>query len=88
MFDIGVGDNTYFIVMEYVDGADLEGRHRVTRRRWAGRFPVEVAVFIAAKICEGLAYAHELATADGKPLQIVHRDIVAAERAHHEATAR
>ena len=25
VFDIGVGDNTYFIVMEYVDGADLKG---------------------------------------------------------------
>src|SRR5215207_5719313 len=24
VFDIGVGDNTYFIVMEYVDGADLK----------------------------------------------------------------
>src|SRR5215212_12004885 len=25
VFDIGVGDNAYFIVMEYVDGADLKG---------------------------------------------------------------
>ena len=24
VFDIGVGDNTYFIVMEYVNGADLK----------------------------------------------------------------
>src|SRR3954469_20123828 len=24
VFDIGVGDSTYFIVMEYVDGADLK----------------------------------------------------------------
>ena len=24
VFDIGVGDNTYFIVMEYVDGANLK----------------------------------------------------------------
>jgi serine/threonine-protein kinase len=24
VFDIGVGDDTYFIVMEYVDGADLK----------------------------------------------------------------
>src|ERR1700687_3059999 len=24
VFDIGVGDNAYFIVMEYVDGADLK----------------------------------------------------------------
>ena len=25
VFDIGVGDNTYFIVMEFVDGSDLKG---------------------------------------------------------------
>src|SRR5512138_2230959 len=25
VFDIGRGDNTYFIVMEYVDGSDLKG---------------------------------------------------------------
>ncbi len=37
VFDIGVGDGTYFIVMEYVDGADLEGPPRVTRTRSAGR---------------------------------------------------
>src|SRR3954468_3090488 len=24
VFDVGVGDNAYFIVMEYVDGADLK----------------------------------------------------------------
>ena len=29
VFDIGVGDNAYFIVMEYVDGAEPQGGHRV-----------------------------------------------------------
>jgi serine/threonine-protein kinase len=40
--------------------------------------PVESAVFIATKICQGLAYAHELTTVDNKQLRIVHRDITPA----------
>ncbi|WP_441292132.1 serine/threonine protein kinase [Sorangium sp. KYC3313] len=77
VFDIGVGDGTYFIVMEYVDGADL--RALLDHQKKVGRpMTVEVAAFMAAKMCQGLAYAHDLATADGKPLQIVHRDITPA----------
>jgi serine/threonine-protein kinase len=77
VFDIGVGDGAYFIVMEHVDGADLRTiiEHNKKMQR---RVPVEVAVFIATKICQGLAYAHELETLDGKPLKIVHRDITPA----------
>jgi serine/threonine protein kinase len=77
VFDIGVGDGTYFIVMEYVEGADLKNvmDHR---KKIAQPVPVEEAVFIATKICQGLAYAHELTTADGRPLNIVHRDITPA----------
>lgn len=77
VFDIGVGDGAYFIVMEHVDGADL--RTMIEHHKKIGQqVPVEVAVFIATKICQGLAYAHELETLDGKPLEIVHRDITPA----------
>jgi serine/threonine-protein kinase len=76
VFDIGVGDGTYFIVMEYVDGADLKAVMDYTKK--LGRpVPVEVAVYVATRICQGLAYAHELKS-DGKPLQIIHRDITPA----------
>jgi eukaryotic-like serine/threonine-protein kinase len=76
VFDIGVGDGTYFIVMEYVDGADLKAVMEYTRK--LGRpIPVEAAVYVATRICQGLAYAHEL-KAEGKPLAIIHRDITPA----------
>ncbi len=74
VFDIGVGDNTYFIVMEYVDGADLKAiieRHR----KFGQPIPVEIATLICLKICEGLSYAHDLRDSHGKPLHIVHRDM-------------
>jgi eukaryotic-like serine/threonine-protein kinase len=74
VFDIGQGDNTYFIVMEMVDGADLKGV--MTHTRNVGRLiPVEEAVLICVRICEGLAYAHELHDDKGQPLRIVHRDM-------------
>jgi len=74
VFDIGVGDNTYFIVMEYVDGADLKGviEHR---RKTSTPFPVEEACLICVRICEGLSYAHELTDHYGESLHIVHRDM-------------
>jgi serine/threonine protein kinase len=74
VFDIGVGDNTYFIVMEYVDGSDLKGviEHR---RKINQPFPIEEACLICVRICEGLAYAHELTDGRGESLHIVHRDM-------------
>ncbi|HKO50939.1 MAG TPA: protein kinase [Polyangiaceae bacterium] len=74
VFDIGVGDNTYFIVMEYVDGADLKGliEHR---KKTSTPFPVEEACLICVRICEGLSYAHELTDNNGESLHIVHRDM-------------
>lgn len=74
VFDIGVGDNAYFIVMEYVDGSDLKAVIEWMKKSNRS-IPVEHAVFITAKICEGLTYAHELKGADGAPFRIVHRDM-------------
>ncbi|HTQ04429.1 MAG TPA: serine/threonine-protein kinase [Polyangiaceae bacterium] len=74
VFDIGVGDNTYFIVMEFVDGSDLKGV--IEHRRTIGQpVPVEEACLITVRICEGLAYAHELVDNKGQSLHIVHRDM-------------
>jgi eukaryotic-like serine/threonine-protein kinase len=74
VFDIGVGDNAYFIVMEYVDGSDLKAVIEFMKK--TGRsFPVEAAALIAVKICEGLTYAHELRGGDGTHLHVVHRDM-------------
>jgi serine/threonine-protein kinase len=74
VFDIGVGDNTYFIVMEYVDGADLKGVIEAYKDT-GQRMPVEEACLICVRICEGLAYAHELQDSNGTSLHIVHRDM-------------
>lgn len=74
VFDIGHVENTYFIVMEFVDGVNLKGVVEFLRKR-DQRVPLPAAVYIALQICNGLQYAHELADADGSPLNIVHRDM-------------
>ncbi len=74
VFDIGVGDSAFFIVMEFVDGANLKAI--IEHLKKVGQdFPVEAAVHISLEICKGLAYAHELTDPNGVPLYIVHRDM-------------
>ena len=85
VFDIGHAEDTYFIVMEYVDGVDLkallEWRRRINRR-----VPIAHGLYIIIEICKGLAYAHEVAqprdraTAGHRPPRHL-----AAQRAHLEA---
>jgi len=58
-----------YLVMELVDGKDLSD---VAER---GPLPTPVVVYLTVEVLKGLAYAHDLATSDGKPLGIVHRDI-------------
>lgn len=74
VFDIGQAAGAHFIVMEFVDGADLQGVLEYLQRH-ERQMPVEVACLIAMHVCEGLAYAHDACDHLGQPLGIVHRDI-------------
>jgi serine/threonine protein kinase len=74
VFDIGVGDNAYFIVMEFVDGANLKTIAESLRKA-EKEFPAHYVAFIAQEICKGLSYAHELVDPQGNDLHIVHRDM-------------
>ena len=70
VLDLGKMGDRYFIVMEYVDGADLESviKH-------AGRVPPALAGRIASQVLSGLAFVHERRDASGRPLHLVHRDV-------------
>ncbi len=61
-FDVGRQDDTYFIVMELVDGPSLAEIIAAD-----GRLPEPVAIDYAAQIASGLAYAHRQG--------LLHRDI-------------
>jgi eukaryotic-like serine/threonine-protein kinase len=72
--ELGQHDGRHFITMEYIGGRDLT---QVLRRcqETGQRIPVPHAVYIAARIAEGLHFAHTLAGPDGRPLSIVNRDV-------------
>lgn len=74
VFDIGVRDDAYFIVMEFVDGANLKAISTSMQNK-GKTFPIPVATYIAHEICKGLSYAHELTDRTGESLQLVHRDV-------------
>jgi serine/threonine protein kinase len=74
VFDIGYGENSYFIVMEWVDGTSLKAL--VDHYRRLGQsIPAPIAVHIVLEVAKGLAYAHELRDSEGRELHIIHRDI-------------
>lgn len=73
-FDIGMSANAYFIVMEWVDGANLKAILE-TCQGLGFRMPVEQAVYISAEVCKGLSHAHNRKDPKGRPLNIVHRDV-------------
>jgi serine/threonine-protein kinase len=75
VFDIGMADTSYFIVMEFVDGANLKTIMESLRRQ-NRRFPLAQCLYIMMQVCNGLHYAHEAVDPEtGRPLNIVHRDI-------------
>ncbi|MFW5968624.1 MAG: serine/threonine protein kinase, partial [Persicimonas sp.] len=74
VFDLGIADETYFIVMEFVDGTNLKKIIQLLGER-NERLPIEQAAYIALEVCKGLAHAHEKKDREGNHLSIVHRDI-------------
>ena len=64
MFDLGEAEGSFYIAMEFVDGANL--RQIGQRVRDLGQiFPWTAAVQIGLQICEALEYAHNLTGLDG-----------------------
>jgi hypothetical protein len=60
--------------MEYVDGASVSNLLAAARRRGM-KLPRTISVRIAVEALRGLQAAHVLRTLDGRPMQIVHRDV-------------
>ncbi len=74
IYDFGSLEGTYYIAMQYLFGKDL--RRVLTQAEKKGiKIGVEYALYIVSRICSGLEYAHNLKDFQGKPLQLIHRDI-------------
>ncbi len=75
LFDLGEADGSYFIAMEYVHGVNLAGLLRAVSGRGSGQYGWPQAAWIVAEAAAGLHAAHELLTTDGRPMNLVHRDV-------------
>ena len=74
IFDIGKADDTYFVVMELIDGINL----RRLMQRAIDRdeqLPIALACYITMEVAQALSYAHERRDGEGQSLGIVHRDV-------------
>ena len=68
VYELGVVDDTYFIAMDYIDGPTLYRLTEAMARREERMAPA-VAAWIAARILDGLDYAHR------KGEGVIHRDL-------------
>ena len=72
--ELGEINSDLYMTMEYVDGFDL----KTLLRRAQGKglkLPIDLAVYIAARIANALDFAFTREGPDGRPLEIVHRDV-------------
>ena len=74
IYELGKLGDSHYIAMEFVWGKDLlQIMNRFRRMR--KRMPPAMVAWVAAKVCEGLDYAHRKKDRQGRPLGIIHRDV-------------
>ncbi len=72
--ELGWEGNRLFMAMELLRGPSLWATWNACRERGV-RMRYELIAYIGAQIAEGLHYAHTHTDAQGRPSQIVHRDV-------------
>ena len=75
VFDFGEADGRYFIAMEYMVGEPVTKIARKLASQPESTESDEIVAHIVAEAAEGLHAAHELQDENGKPLDVVHRDV-------------
>ena len=73
-FEAGEFEGVPFIAMEYLSGCDLNTLLRLCQRR-DQRIPIPLALHVVSCVLQGLDVAHNLRGADGRPLNLVNRDV-------------
>lgn len=74
IFDCGKVGGDYYIAMEYLFGRDLgDILDRAYER--GEPLPVKIGLYLTRQMLLGLDYIHHLTARDGRPMNLVHRDI-------------
>ncbi len=73
-FEVGVKDESYYLVMEFIEGTALKVvmNHYKEKKKL---MPMGMAIYIMMEAAKGLGYAHGAKDGNGDRLNIVHRDI-------------
>jgi serine/threonine protein kinase len=74
VIEVGGDDTAPFLALEYVHGENA-GTLRTRAHKRGVALPVVVAARIVADAARGLHHAHVATDGDGRPLNIIHRDI-------------
>lgn len=72
--DLGREHGELYLAMEYVRGKDLSSVAKKLRARKA-RLEPELAAWVVAHMLDALDHAHHAVGTDGKPMELVHRDV-------------
>jgi serine/threonine-protein kinase len=74
IFDINRNDGTYYMAMEFLHGHDVRAIMKQAAK-YREQLPIEHTLEMIIGAASGLHYAHEKVGLDGRPLEIVHRDV-------------
>ncbi|MEM9071824.1 MAG: protein kinase [Myxococcota bacterium] len=76
IFELGEEQGSYYIAMEHVHGCDLASALTAfPDPKTTEGLTLPLRIWIAAESAKALDYAHRMRADDGRPLQIVHRDV-------------
>jgi serine/threonine protein kinase len=74
VYEVGEGEDGFFLAMEFVDGEALRAILRLLRER-GDTVPPPIALTLAGGVLRALAHAHSRCDDDGQSLGVVHRDV-------------
>jgi serine/threonine protein kinase len=72
--DLVTAGEEHFIVMEYLDGADLRSLLKKAKAR-RSNLSAAAGIYVGKELLSALAYAHNKHGNDGNHLRLIHRDI-------------
>jgi eukaryotic-like serine/threonine-protein kinase len=75
IYEFGEHEGSYFIAMEWVRGLSITQIHKRVFERGGSGIPAPILARVAADIADALHHAHMATGPDGRPLQLVHRDV-------------
>ena len=70
--DFGRHGDSFFLAMEFVDGLSLK---RVLDVYQGVGLPLPAVTYLGIELCQALDYVHRRVGPDGKPMNLIHRDL-------------